>query len=146
MTLLAFSNAPEAVECHDVLSPHVAQDVLFHGAHFRRPREEYLDRRYVRHDLRDVSRSVRAAHHSANGSFRRVIDEAPNSFHEFSQLSPLVPKPWNKIPSSRARSIAPLLYYTITQNSRVPQTRANGSGAPIPPGPHAPLLTLFRDP
>ena len=135
MTLLAFSNAPEAVELHDVLTPHVAQDVLFHGAHFRRPREEYLHRRDVRHDLRDVSRSVRAAHHSANGSFRRVIDEAPNSFHEFSQLSPLVPKPGNKIPSSRARSIAPLLYYTIKQNSR-DLTRANApASAQSPPDP-----------
>jgi hypothetical protein len=55
-------------------------------------------------------------------------------------LAPCAPKTGGKLPPLRAGSRASVRYRTIT-NSRAP-TRANGSGAPIPPGPHAPLPTL----
>jgi hypothetical protein len=56
-------------------------------------------------------------------------------------LAPCVPKTGDKLPPPRAGSRASVRYRTITNSRLPPNTGANGSGAPNPPGPHAPLPT-----
>jgi len=144
--------APPFGQALDVLLGVVPLD-LFHRPHLHGVRpNECLDRDYDRVENADLSGGGQPVQYGDHPILLRVepLLCPADDFCAFSHSFPTDPASWCGIKTNPAflsgsiqifQNLRDVLAHP-SQNSRSHLPSANGSGAPIPPGPHAPLLTL----